>query len=168
MGKRSCSSNPAMIEVEQEEVVALLSSKLRALQAASNTTAMSLMALRTKVPTALSEVVFPVIGPLCPPQPHRQAKVVKYSLSSITDDEKDENKINIVASSSVVHISPSLAQLAIRTPFSFFAHTTRCEVPNHRKLPFGRPLPPAPVLPSSLRSRGGIPLTGIERPVGQL
>jgi hypothetical protein len=156
MGKRSCTSN--LIELECEERVALRSSKRRALQVASssNTAAMSLLALRTEPPTALSEEAFPLNKLLWPVQPQRQAKAVNYSVSSITDDEDENGKNQVVASKKrpdVFHVGPSLTQLALRKPILSTAGTRRREAPNHWKLPFGRPLPPAPRLPYLLISR---------------
>jgi hypothetical protein len=159
MGKRSCTSN--LIELEYEEG-ALRSSKRRALQVASNTAAMSLLALRTKPPTALSEDAIPLNKQLFPLQPQRQAKAVNYSVSSITDDEDDNRKKQVVASKKrpdVFRVGPSLTQLALRKPILSTAGTRRREAPNHQKLPFGRPLPPAPLLPYLLMSRRVIPST---------
>jgi hypothetical protein len=153
MVKRSCTSNPAMIELEHEEGDALRSSKRRALQVASNTAAMSLLALRTELPTTLSQEAFSFNKPL-PPLQQRQAKSVKYSVSSITDDEDENEKPD------VFHVGPYITQLALRKPTLSIANTRRREAPYHRKLPFGRPLPPAPLLPSLLvPSRGVIPST---------
>jgi hypothetical protein len=172
VGKRSYVSDPAVIEVEHGEGVALPSSKRRVVQVASNTTAMALLALRTEVLTTLSEVTFPSNEPLLRLQPHRQAIVVEDSSSAIaiTDDEDDNTK-NMVADTMfyVAHSGLSLVQPAPRNPIFSIAGTRRWEAPNHRKLPhgrplpaapmlpFGRPLPAAPVFPSSLLSRGGIP-----------
>jgi hypothetical protein len=159
MGKRSYTTNPAVIEAEHEE--ALRSSKRRAVQVAPNTTAIALLALWTEALTASSEVAFPSNESLLPPQPHhRQARSVEDSVSAISDDE-DENKTNIVPDVFYVdHIGVFLVQPAPRKPILSIAGTRRCEASNYRKLPFGRPLPAAPVLPSSLLSRGGIPSTG--------
>jgi hypothetical protein len=158
MGKRSCTSN--LIELEYEEGVALRSSKRRARLFASNTDAMSLLALRTKPPTALSEDAFPSNKPLFPLQPQRLVKAVNYS--SITDDEDENGKKEVVASKkrpAVFHVGPSLTLLALRKPLLSTAGTRRHEAPNHRKFSFGRPLPPAPLLPSFLMSRRVIPST---------
>jgi hypothetical protein len=171
MGKRSCTSNPAVrVELEDVEDTALRSSKRRALQSASNTVAMSLLTLRTELRRACSKETFPLNEPPCPLQPQRQAIAAKYSVSSITDDE-DENETNKVVASKkrpeVFHVGPSLT-MALRKPILYNAGTRRREVPNHRQLPFarslppvpfGRPLPPAPLLPSLLLSRGVIPST---------
>jgi hypothetical protein len=81
MGKRSRTSDPAVIKLEHEKDVALRSSERRFMQVASNTAAVSLLALRTEIPTALSEEAFPVNKPIFPLQPQRQAEVVKYSVS---------------------------------------------------------------------------------------
>jgi hypothetical protein len=162
MGKRSCTSNPAMIELEYGEGVARPSSKRRALQVASNTAAMSLLALRTELPTALSQDAFPLNKPLLLLQPQRQAKAVSYSASSITDDEDENGKNQVVASKKrpeVFNAPPSLTRLALRKPILSIAGTRRSEAPSHRNLPFGRPLPPAPMLPYLLMSRRVIPST---------
>jgi hypothetical protein len=152
MGKRSCTSN--LIELEYEEGVALRSSKRRTQLFASNTAAMSLLALRTKHPTALSEDAFPLNKPL-----QRQAKAINYSVS---DDEDENGKKQVMASKKrpdVFHVGPSLTELALRKPLLTTSDTRRREGPNHRNLPFGRPLPPAPLLPSLLMSRRVIPST---------
>jgi hypothetical protein len=151
-----------MIELEHEEGFALRSSKRRALQVASNTAAMSLLALRTEFPTALSEEAFPLNKPLFPLQPQRQAKSVNYSVSSITDDEDENEKGQVMASKKgpdVFRVTPYLTQLALRKPVLSTADTRRRETLNHRELPVGRPLPPPPMLPSRLLSRGVIPST---------
>jgi hypothetical protein len=154
MGKRSCASNPAVIvELGDEEDAALRSSKRRALQFASNTVAMSLLALRT------SKEAFPLNDAPFPLQRKRQAKAVKYSVSSITDDEDEPETNKVVASKKRLHVGPSLT-LALRKPTLYAADTRRHESPLARLLPpapFGRPLPPAPLLPSLLLSRGVIP-----------
>lgn len=161
MGKRSCTSNPAVIELEHEEGVALHSSEQPALQVAStDTAAMSLLALRTKLPTGLSQKAFPLNKPLFPLQPKRKAKAAKYSVSSITDDEDENGKNQIVAVKKrpeAFHVGPSLTQLALRKPILSIADTRRIESSNHRNLPFGRPLPPAPQLPFLLMSRRVLP-----------
>jgi hypothetical protein len=158
MGKRSCTSN--LIELEYEEGVALRSSKRRALQvASSNIAAISLLTLRREPPTALPEDT----KPLFPLQPQRQAKAVNYSVSSITDDEDENGKKQGVFPKKrpdVFRVGPPLTQLALRKPMlPTGVGTRRREAPNHRKLPFGRPLPPAPLLPYLLMSRRVIPLT---------
>jgi hypothetical protein len=162
MGKRSCTSNPAMIELEYGDCVAP-SSKRRALQvASSNTAAMSLLALRTELPTALSQEAFPLNKPLLLLHPQRQAKAVIYSASSITDDEDENGKNHVVASKKrpeVFNAPSSLTQLALRKPILSLASTRRREAPSHRNLPLGRPLPPAPILPYLLMSRRVIPST---------
>jgi hypothetical protein len=169
MGKRSCTSNPSVIELEHEEGVGLRSSKRRPPQViASNTgAAMSLLALRTELP-AFSEEAFPLSKPLFPLHPQRQAKAMKYSVSSITDDEDEDETNKVVASkkrSDVFHVGPSLTQLALRKPVFCAADTRRREAPNHRNgrplppTPFGRPLPPAPLLPSLIMFRRVIPTT---------
>jgi hypothetical protein len=152
MGKRSCTSNPAVIE----KAVALRSLERRSRQVASKTAAMSLLALRTELPSVYSEEAFPLNKPRFPLQPHRQGKAVKYSASSITDDEDETEEKMIVASKKrpdmfrVGH--SSLTKLALRKPILSIAGTRRRETPTHRKLPFGRPIPPAPMLPSLLLS----------------
>jgi hypothetical protein len=162
MVKRSYTSNPAVIELEHEEGDALRSSKRRAVQVASNTAAMSLLALRTELPTALSAEVFPLNKPPLPLQLKRQAKAVKYSVS-VSDDEDEHEKNKVIASKKrpdAFHAGPSIIQLALREPTLCIASTIRRVAPCHRKLPFGRPLPPAPLLPSLLvPSRGVIPST---------
>jgi hypothetical protein len=91
MGKLSCTSNPA----PTEEGVGLRSSERRSRQVASKTAAMmSLLALRTGLPSVLSEEAFPLNKPHFPLQPQRQGKAVKYSVSSITDDEDETEKNN--------------------------------------------------------------------------
>jgi hypothetical protein len=165
MGKRSCTSNPAVKELEHEEGVALRSSKWRALQVASNTAEMSPLTLRTELPAAFSEEAFPLSKPLFPRfplQPQRQAKAVKYYVSSVSDEEDENEKNKVVASKKRpdgFHVDPSLTQLALRKPILSITGTRRREAPNHRKLPFGRPIQPAPVLPSLLISRRVILLT---------
>jgi hypothetical protein len=163
MGKRSCASNPAVIDLEHEEGVALRSSERRALQVASNTgAAMSLLALRTEPPSVFSEEVFPLNKPLFPLQLQRQVKAVKHSASSITDDEDETEKNKVVASKKqpdMLQIGPSITKLALRKPILSTAGTRRREIPTLRKIPFGRPIPAAPILPSLLIPRRVIPST---------
>jgi hypothetical protein len=162
MGKRSCTSNPAMVELDYGEGFARPSSKRRALQVASNTAAMSLLALRTELPIALSQEAFPLTKPLLPLQPQRQAQSVCYSASSITDDEDENEKNQVVASkkrTEVFDAPRSLTQLALQKPTLSLAETGQREAPSHRNLPFGRPLQPAPKLPHLLMSRRVIPST---------
>jgi hypothetical protein len=169
MGKRSCTYNPAAIE----EGIALRSMERRSRQVAffSKTKAMSLLALRTELPSVFSEETgaFPLKKPHFPRlQPQRQGK----ALTSITDDEDEIKKNNVVASKKpdmfrVGH--SSLTTLALRKPILSIAGTRRRETPTHRKVPFGRPIPPAlpfgrpipsaPMLPSLLLSRRVIPST---------
>jgi hypothetical protein len=168
MGKRSCTSNPAVrVELDDVEDTALRSSKRRALQFASNTVAMALLALRTELPRACSEETFPLNEPPCPLQPQRQAIAVNYSVSFITDDE-DENDTNKVVPSKKRPEVFRVFTMALRKPILYTAGTRRREVTNHRQLPFARslpaapfarPLPAAPLLPSLLLSRGVIPST---------
>jgi hypothetical protein len=168
MGKRKSTSYPAVrVEMEDVEDTALRSSKRRALQFAYNSVAMTLLSLRTELSS--SEEAFPLKAPLGPLQPQRQAIAVKYSVSSITDDE-DENKTDKVVASKklpeVIHVGPSLT-IALRKPILYVACTRRREEPTqHQQLPFaislppaplGRPLPPAPLLPSLLLPRRIIP-----------
>jgi hypothetical protein len=160
MGKRSCASNPAVIDLEHEEGVALRSSERRALQVASNTAAMSLLALRTELPSVLTEEAFPLNKPLFPLQLQRQLKAVKYSASSITDDEDETDKKRVVASKKrpdMFQVSPSITKLALRKPILSTAGTRLREIPTLRKIPAGRPIPAAPMLPSLLMSRRVIP-----------
>jgi hypothetical protein len=158
MGKRSCTSNPAVIVELGDEDAALRSSKRRALRFASNTGAMTLLALRT------SKEAFPLNEAPFPLQLKRQAQAVKYSISSITDDEEENETHKVVASKkrpNVLRVGPSLT-LTLRKPTLYVAGTRRNESPLARLLPpapFGRPLPPAPLLPSLLLSRGVIPST---------
>jgi hypothetical protein len=163
MGKRSCASNPAVIELEHEEGLALRSSERRALQVTSNTAAMSLLALRTELPqSSFSGKAFPLNKPLFPLQRQRQVKAVKYSASSITDDEEETEKNKVVASKKrpdMFQVGPSITKLALRKPMLSFSDTRRREVPTLRKVPFGRPIPAAPMLPSLLMSRRVIPST---------
>jgi hypothetical protein len=130
MGKRSCTSNPSVVELEREEGVALRSSKRCVPQVASDTAAMSLLALRTELPTAFSDEVFPLNKPPFPLHPLRQPKAVKYSLSSITDDE-DENEKNVVASKkrpNVFHVGPrTLTQSVLGKPILCIAGSRRRE-----------------------------------------
>jgi hypothetical protein len=166
MGKRSCTSNPAVIELEGD---ALRSSKRRVLKAASSTAAMSLLAMRTKLPTAFSEEAFPLNEPSILLHPQRQVEATKYYPSSITDDEGGNEKSKVVASKKrrdVFHdglkilTQPILTQPVARNPISSIMDTRRREAPNHpRMIPLGRPLPPAPLLPFLLLSRGVIPST---------
>ena len=156
MGKRSSTSNPAVIvESGEEEDASLCSSKRRALHFASNKVAMTLLALRT------SKEAFPLNEAPIPIQLQRQAKAVKDSISSITDDEEEHETNKVVTSKkrpNVLHVGPSLT-LALRKPTLYVAETTRHESQLARLLPpapFGRPLPLAPLLPSLLVSRGVI------------
>jgi hypothetical protein len=146
MGKRSCTSNPAVVELGHEDDVALRSSKRRALQGAFDTAAMSLMSLRTKLPTALSEVALPLNKSRFPLQPHPQAKAMKYLASTITDDEDENEKNKVVASKKRPYVGHSLTQMALRKPILSIVGTRNFEGPNHRKLPLGKPLPPPPML----------------------
>jgi hypothetical protein len=164
MGKRSCASNPAVIDLEHEGGVALRSSERRALQVASNTgAAMSLLALRTELPSVCSEAEgFPLNKPLFPLQPQGQVNAVKYSASSVTDDEDETNKSKVVASKQrpdMFQVGPSITKLALRKPILSTAGTRRREIPTLRKVPFGRPIPAAPILPSLLIPRRVIPST---------
>jgi hypothetical protein len=173
MGKRRSISYPAVrVELEDVEDTALRSSKRRALQFASNSVAMTLLALRTEPPRACSEETFPLNEPLCPLPPQQQVNAVKYSVSSITDDEDENETDKVVASKKrpeVIQVGPSLATIALRKPNLYTAGTRGREVPNHQQLPFarsslppasfGRPLPRAPLLPSLLLTRRVIPST---------
>jgi hypothetical protein len=160
MGKRGCTSNPAVIvELADEEDAALRYSKRRALQFASNTVAMTLLALRTS-----KEASFPLDEAPFPLQLKRQAQAVNYSVSSITDDEDENEKNEVVASkkrSDVLNGGHPLT-LALRKPTLYVVDTRRHKSPLARLIPlapFGRPLPPAPLLPSLLLSPGVIPST---------
>jgi hypothetical protein len=156
MGKRSCTLNPAVIELEHEEGVALYSSKRRALQVASNTAAMSLLAMGTKLQTAVSEEAFPLNKPAFPLNPQLKVRALKFHLSSITDDE-DENERHKERPGVFHHGPRVLTQSTVRNPIPSIEGTRQREASNHpRKIPFGRPLPPAPLLPSLLLSRGFI------------
>jgi hypothetical protein len=159
MGKRSCTSNPVVIE----EGVAMRSTERRSRQDAFflKTKAMSSLALRSELPSVFSEETFPLNKPYFPLQRQRKGKAVKYYVSSITDDEDEAEKNNDVASKKrpdmfrVGH--SSLTKLALRKPILSIAGTRRRETPTHRNLPFGRPIPSAPMLPSLLLSRRVIP-----------
>jgi hypothetical protein len=147
MGKRSFTSDPAIADSGHEVGVALRSSKRRATQSAFNTAATSLLSLRAQLPTAMSEGAFPSNKSRFPLQAHRQAKAVKHP---ITDDEDDNEKHKNVACKKRPCAGLSLTQLALRKPILSIVGTRHFDVPNHRKLPSGRPLPPPPQLPRLL------------------
>jgi hypothetical protein len=153
MGKRSFASNPAVIELEREEGIAQRCSKRRALQVSSNTAAMSLLAMRSELPAASSEEDSPMNKLVFPLGPQRQAKSVEYTVSSITDDEDENAKSTVVACKkrpNALHVGPSLTLLALRKPTLSIVGKRRLEAVPTWQLPFGRPLPPAPLLPRNL------------------